>query len=152
MTNIVLKRTHSNDHDFVKLIEHLDYELWHELMEDQSTYDQYNKVPGIDTAVVLYVDGVPAASGCFKKYSTDTVEIKRMFVEKKFRGQGISKRLLGELEEWAAELGYQYAILETSIHFAAARQLYTNAGYVIIDNYDQYAGLAESVCMKKRIR
>ena len=150
-TGVKIKRTDSNDPDFQLLITHLDYELWNELKEDQATYDQYNKVPDVKTAVVLYVNDKPVAIGCFKEYNKVTVEIKRMFVEKDFRGQGLSISVLDELEKWARELGFRYAILETSIHFQAAKALYTGAGYQIIENYDQYKGLAESVCMKKKI-
>jgi len=147
----IIKRTNGADPDFQLLITHLDHELWNELKEDQATYDQYNKVPDIGTAVVIYVNGKPVASGCFKRYSDDMVEIKRMFVEKEFRGRGFSTVMLKELEEWAIQSGYQYAILETSIHFKAARGLYSGAGYKVIANYDQYAGLEESVCMKKEL-
>ncbi len=151
MQEHTIKRTTSNDKDFKWLIQQLDKELWNELQEDQATYDQYNKVPDLNTVVVLYVNDQPAASGCFKKYNTDTVEIKRMFVEKKFRGKGISKIVLAELENWATASGFKYAILETSVHFKPARSLYENAGYKIIPNYDQYIGLEESVCMKKEL-
>jgi len=146
-----IKRTNSADPDFQKLVAHLDHELWNELQEDQTTYDQYNKVPDLQTVLVLYINDQPAASGCFKKYDDDTVEIKRMFVEKEFRGKGLSHIVLKELEGWAVELGFKYAILETSIHFKVAQTLYKNAGYEVIDNYDQYAGLEESVCMKKKL-
>ncbi|HET6993684.1 MAG TPA: GNAT family N-acetyltransferase [Chitinophagaceae bacterium] len=159
MIDILIKRTDSNDPDFRLLVSHLDHELWNELKEDQSTYDQYNQVPDLPTVVLIFSDRKPVASGCFKKYSIDTVEIKRMFVEKECRGRGISKLVLGELEAWARESGFQFAILETSIHFKAARRLYTNAGYSITDNYDQYVtdnydqyvGLEESVCMRKKL-
>ena len=108
----------------------MDNELWNELNEDQATYDQYNKVPDIEyCALYCMINEQPVASGCFKKYSNDTVEIKRMFVEKEYRGKGFSKLILKELEKWADELDLQYAILETSVHFKAARKLYTNAGY-----------------------
>ncbi|MBP6025164.1 nitrate reductase associated protein [Ferruginibacter sp.] len=146
-----IKRTTANDKDFQWLIKQLDNELWNELKEDQATYDQYNKVPDINTAVVVYINAQPVASGCFKKYNADTVEIKRMFVEKKFRGKGISKIVLTELECWAIESGFKFALLETSIHFKTATTLYTSAGYKIIPNYDQYAVLQESVCMKKEL-
>jgi putative acetyltransferase len=149
---LTIKRTNSNDTDFKKLIVGLDNELWNELKEDQSTYDQYNKVPDINTAIVLYENEKPVASGCFKKYNGDTVEIKRMFVKKAYRGKGLSKLILKELENWATESGYRYAILETSIRFKTARSLYMNAGYSIIENYDQYKGLQESVCMKKELK
>jgi hypothetical protein len=146
-----IKRTTSNDKDFQWLIQQLDNELWNELQEDQATYDQYNKVPDINTVVLVYVNDQPAASGCFKKYNADTAEIKRMFVEKKYRGEGLSKAVLAELENWAMDSGFKYAILETSVHFIPATRLYKNAGYKIIPNYDQYIGLEESVCMKKQL-
>lgn len=146
-----IKRTSTADPGFQLLISHLDHELWNELKEDQATYDQYNKVPDIQTALVLYINEKPAASGCFKKYDTNTVEIKRMFVEQGHRGRGLSKLILDELEKWAAEMGYEYAVLETSIHFNTAKGLYTKAGYAIIENYGQYAGLKDSVCMKKKL-
>ena len=149
--SLSVKRTSSNNADFQLLITHLDHELWVELKEDQSTYDQYNKVPDLPTVVLIYSDEKPVACGCFKPYSKDTAEIKRMFVEKEFRGRGISKLILEELEKWAGESGFTFAILETSIHFKTARSLYTNAGYSVIGNYGQYAGLAESVCMKKSL-
>lgn len=147
-----IKRTTTADADFQLLVTHLDNELWNELKEDQATYDQYNKVPDIKTAVILYDVNIPVAIGCFKAFDESTVEIKRMFVEKAYRGKGCSKQILSELEKWAVEEGYSHAVLETSIHFNAARTLYTKAGYVIIPNYGQYAGLEESVCMKKDLR
>ncbi|MBL7738980.1 MAG: nitrate reductase maturation protein NarM [Chitinophagaceae bacterium] len=147
-----LKRTTGVDADFRLLISHLDHELWNELKEDQAMYDQYNKVPDIQTVLVLYINEKPAACGCFKQYSSDTAEMKRMFVEKEFRGKGLSSIILKGLEEWAIESGFRYGILETSIHFKVARQLYTNAGYEVIPNYDQYEGLEESVCMKKELK
>src|SRR5688572_30077237 len=146
-----IKRTNSDDPVFQLLISHLDNELWKELREDQATYDQFNQVGGVQTAVVVYINGKPAAIGCFKVFNEVTVEIKRMFVGKEFRGQGLSKRVLNELEQWAVESGYQYAVLETSVHFKVAQSLYTGAGYEIIENYDQYKGLTESVCMKKKL-
>lgn len=148
---ITIRRTDSNDAGFQQLIAALDNELWNELNEDQAKYDQYNKVPDLKTVLVLYVNEKPTASGCIKKYNEHTVEVKRMFVVKEYRGKGLSSMILKELENWAIELGFQYAILETSIHFKAARSLYSNAGYTIIDNYDQYAGLEESVCMRKEL-
>ena len=96
---ILIKRTTGKDEDFKNLISHLDHELWNELNEDQATYDQYNKVADVQTAIVLYIDESPAAIGCFKKYNGDTVEIKRMFVDKKFRGKGFSNLVLKELRQ-----------------------------------------------------
>jgi hypothetical protein len=147
-----IRRGGCDDPGFQLLVSRLDHELWNELKEDLGTYDQYNSVKGLQTAVIAYVGTMPAAIGCFKEFSKDTVEIKRMFVDKEFRGKGLSKRILSELEQWAIELGYHYAVLETSVRFEAARQLYAGEGYIIIENYDQYKGLTESVCMKKELK
>jgi len=146
-----IKRTNSNDPDFKKLIVQLDNELWNELNEDQAIYDQYNKVPDLNTAIVAYENKKPVAIGCLKNHNDDTVEIKRMYVVKESRGKKYSKIVLKEQEQWATERGFIYAILETSIHFKAARSLYLNAGYTVIENYDQYKDLEESVCMKKEL-
>jgi putative acetyltransferase len=147
----ITRRTHTSDPHFQLLVSHLDHELWVELKEDQATYDPHNKLPDISTALVVYDNDVPIAIGCFKEYDKDTIEVKRMFVEKKFRGSGISKLVLNHLEQWAAEMGYHYAVLETSIHFATARSLYEKSGYTIISNYGPYKDLPESVCMKKNL-
>jgi putative acetyltransferase len=145
-----LQRTSTDNNNFQLLIRLLDHELWHELNEDQATYDPYNKVPHIKTAVVLYVEEMPVACGCFKHWEATTVEIKRMYVKKEFRGKGFSKKVLQELETWAKELGYREAVLETSIHFDTAKKLYESSGYFVTTNYPPYEGLPESVCMRKR--
>jgi GNAT superfamily N-acetyltransferase len=147
----LVKRTTANDTDFQLLAMQLDHELWVELQEDQATYDQHNKVVNIPTAVVVYSNSQPVACGCFKKFDNNTVEIKRMFVRKEYRGKGISKTILSELEQWAKEDNYAFAVLETSIHFQTARNLYTSNGYEIIPNYEPYTNLPESVCMKKEL-
>jgi putative acetyltransferase len=149
---LYIKRTAATDADFRLLIAQLDHELWNELKEDQATYDQYNKVPGIKTAVIVYVNEQPVACGCFKQFDSRSVEIKRMFVQKAFRGRGLSKKVLNALEQWALEYNYQYAVLETSVRFVTARSLYESNGYSIIPNYPPYAGLEESVCMKKELK
>jgi putative acetyltransferase len=149
---ISIKRTDGGDPDFQSLIAELDHELWDELKEDQSLYSQYNHVPNIKTVILIYLDEQPVACGCFKHFDERTVEIKRMFVKKSSRGMGLSKKVLSELEQWAVENNYANAVLETSIHFETAKRLYLSDGYKVISNYGQYAGLPESICMKKELR
>lgn len=150
-STLTLNRTTTADPNFSRLVSLLDHELWVELKEDQATYDGFNKVPDIKTAVIIYAGDEAVACGCFKEYDKATIEIKRMFVQKAWRGKGLSKRVLNELESWAKEKGYRYAVLETSIHFDTAKQLYQTHGYTTIPNYPPYVGLPESVCMKKEL-
>ena len=148
---IFLQRTTGDNKDFQLLVKELDYELWVELQEDQATYDQFNIVTNVLTAVVVYINNEPVACGCFKPFNLETVEIKRMFVRKDYRGKGVSKKVLSELERWAREQCFKYAVLETSMHFETACKLYTSSGYKIISNYGPYVDLPESVCMKKQL-
>ena len=150
-TPFSVKRTTTADPHFQRLVSCLDHELWVELNEDQDTYDQYNKVPDIKTAVLVYDGDEAVACGCFKELGAGTVEIKRMFVHKRWRGKGLSRLVLNELEQWAVEQGNRRAVLETSIHFNAAQRLYLTNGYAVIPNYPPYAGLAESICMSKNV-
>lgn len=146
-----LKRTTSECHDFHELIRSLDVDLTARYGIQQSFYKQYNAVDRIDTVVIAYIENYPAGCGCFKKFDETTVEIKRMYVKPEYRGKGISKQILAELEKWAAESGFTTAVLETGVHQPEAIGLYQKAGYVPIDNYGQYARVDTSICFKKRL-
>jgi putative acetyltransferase len=151
MFSTKLLRTSSDHPDFSQLVRKLNADLSARYGEVQKQYDQYNNVDAIDTVVVLYVDTIPIGCGCFKKYSTDTVEIKRMFVEPSFRGKGLSKIILQELEKWAAEKGYKKAVLETAKKQPEAIGLYTTLGYERIPNYGPYITMPASICFCKAL-
>jgi len=145
-------RTNSNNPDFTDLVKKLDAELWERNLNRQSVYVEFNKIENLQTAVLAYFDGIPAGCGCFKEYDTSTVEIKRMFVPPEFRGKGISKQILNELETWAGESRYKTAILETGKPHYEAIALYTKFGYLQIENYGQYRDLPNSVCFRKMLK
>lgn len=146
-----IQRTTTDHPSFQQLITLLDSELFNELKEDQATYDPLNKVSHLNTAILVFVNDEAVACGCFKEWDSQTVEIKRMFVRKGYRGKGYAKEVLHQLERWAQSVGYRYAVLETSIHFLVAKTLYKQAGYHTIPNYPPYEELPESVCMKKTL-
>jgi GNAT superfamily N-acetyltransferase len=148
---IEINRTTSSSNTFKKLIIELDQELNEQYGEEQEFYDSFNKIENSKTVVTVKINNKPAGCGCFKAFTNKDVEIKRMFVTKEFRGLGISKNILSELENWAKEFGYKYAVLETGIKQLAAIGLYTKMGYVQIPNYGVYEGVETSVCMKKRL-
>ena len=74
-----------------------------------------------------------------------------MFVSTENRGKGIAGKILDGLEAWAKELNFQECILETGFKQPEAIALYKKSGYEVIPNYGQYAGVVNSVCMRKRI-
>lgn len=146
-----LVRCTAQDETFRRLIDELDEELNERYGAQMDFFGQHNKSTDIQHAVVAYRAGEPAGCGCFKPFSGDTVEMKRIFVHKRFRGQKIARVVLDELESWAREAGYTVAVLETGILQPEAIRLYEAAGYARIPNYEPYIGVKESVCFRKML-
>jgi len=146
-----LKRTNSDDPDFRGLVIELDKYLAEVDGDQHSYYAQFNGIANIPNVIVAYEHDVPIGCGAFKRYDDSTVEIKRMYVRPDQRGKRIGAQILTELESWAHALGFSESILETGQRQVAAIKLYRNSRYEVIPNYDQYAGVDNSICMRKRI-
>lgn len=146
-----IKRTTSDDANFIHLVSLLDAYLSIIDGEDHAFYAQYNKTDNLQHVVVCYEANLAVGCGAFRVYDTQTVEIKRMFVQPEFRGKGIAGIILKELETWAAALNFTTAILETGKKQTDVIHLYEKSGYTSIANYGQYEHIANSVCMMKAI-
>jgi Acetyltransferase (GNAT) family. len=146
---IDIKRTACEDKDFLALVKMLDADLAIRDGEEHIFYAQFNKPVGLTGVVVAHLDNVPVGCGAFKRYSDETAEIKRMFVVADARGKRIGGDILAELERWSTEEKYSECILETGLKQPEAIALYKRSGYEIIPNYGQYAGVENSVCMRK---
>ena len=144
-------KTTSENQDFISLVAALDKSLWERYPEENQEYWQNNILEINPNVVIIYLDNKAVACGCFKKYDKNTIEIKRMFVSPEARGIGLAKKMLQQLELWASELGYSVSVLETLYKQKEAIALYQKVGYFIIDNYEPYVGLKDSICMKKNI-
>ena len=148
---ITLKRTNSDDPDFISLVALLDKDLAIRDGEDHSFYNQFNKIDKIKHVVVFYEDDIAVGCGAFREKESDSVEIKRMYVHPDHRKKGIASQVLAELERWAAEIKYPYTVLETGKKQPEAIALYQKSGYSIIPNYPPYENMDNSVCMKKTL-
>lgn len=146
--NISFKKTDSNDPDFISLVKELDFYLALKDGEEHNFYAQFNKISNLNYCLVLYEDNIPAGCGAIKPFDADTMEVKRMFVEDKFRRKGYGTGILNELEKWAKDLGYKSTILETGKRQKEALSLYSKT-YDVIPNFKQYIGVENSVCFKK---
>lgn len=147
--NIKIIHTDSRNKDFIKLIKLLDDDLNGQYGELQKQYDKHNKVDYINDVVIIYDDEVPVACGGFKEHDSESVEMKRVFVKKENRRQGLSKKVINELEKLVKAKGYKYAVLETGKKQIEAINLYKSSGYEMIENYGPYVGYENSICMKK---
>lgn len=144
-----IKRTDSDNSDFQRLVTALDKDLAIRDGEDHAFFAQFNKIAAIKHVVVAYEAGDAVGCGAIKEYEENVMEVKRMFVPLEKRGKGIASIVLGELESWAKELGYQKCILETGKKQPEAIRLYQKNNYTTIKNYGQYAGVESSVCFEK---
>ena len=84
-------------------------------------------------------DGTTAVCcGGIKRRSDTVCEIKKSYVVRTARGQGIARRMLTLLEGEARALGYAVVRLDTGPRQGDAQHLYETAGYVTIDNFNDH--------------
>jgi GNAT superfamily N-acetyltransferase len=148
---VKLLRTDSDNTDFRDLVALLDADLRIRDGVEHDFYAQFNKIDKIRNALVAYENETAVSCGAFKEYAAGVAEIKRMFVLPDLRGRGIAQKILSELENWAKELNFSECILETGLKQPEAIRLYQKSGYELIPNYGQYAGVENSVCMRKAV-
>lgn len=105
--------------------------------------------------LIFYVaydeNGNGIACGALKHYDDSTAEIKRMYVMPQFRGRGLSKLILMQLEDYAKELNYQRLILETGLKQPEAMSLYQKFRYKPLKCYGRHANDTDSRCFEKLI-
>lgn len=145
--------TNGHNKDFIMLCYALD-DFLNELVggeENRRQYIPYNAVDDINDVIVVYDEDKPIGCAGFKKYNNECAEVKRVFIHDEYRGKGISKMLMGMLEDLARKKGYSYFVLESGEPLATAMELYHKIGYKVIPNYGQYVDMPSSVCMKKTL-
>lgn len=147
------QEANGKNQDFILLCEKLDANL-DELVGgnlQRKQYEKYNTLEQIHDVLLIYKDQQAIGAGAFKFYDENTVEIKRIYIEKEHRKIGLSKELLLRLEARARIQGYRYAVLETGEALQDAIHLYKKMGYQVIANYGQYKDMKESICMQKKL-
>ncbi|RDJ22625.1 GNAT family N-acetyltransferase [Bosea caraganae] len=85
--------------------------------------------PPLGDFLLLQRDGETIAGGAFMSHDAETAELKRIWTRPDLRRQGLAKRIVLELEESAAELGYTRAYLTTGFRQPEASALYLLLGY-----------------------
>ena len=117
--------------------------------------------PPAGSFFVGYLDGVPVASGAWRRSSAPligeafdsarTVEVKRMYVAAAARGRGLARLMLAHLEATAAGAGIEVVVLETGTKQPEAIALYESSGYQPIEPFGFYRCAPESRCFAKRV-
>lgn len=112
--------------------------------------------PSTIVATVLALkDDVPVGQAGLRPHvgtaSQPALEVKKVVVDPAYRGRGISRLLMRELEVAARELGIDELILQTGDLQPAAIQLYVSLGYLLIQPYPPYDRMPAALCYAKRI-
>ena len=105
-------------------------------------------------AVAFFVarcDGVAAGCGGVQLHGADCAELKRMYVRRAFRGQGLGKSLLSHLAEYAQQRGAAVLRLETGIYEQAAMGLYESFGFERSPPFGEYREDPFSLYYEKRL-
>lgn len=148
---MTFERTAKDDPRFLALVSLLDEDLSGRYDDGNAFYAPFNTLQKITAAVVAVENGEALGCGAFKPFGENGVEIKRVFVKPSCRGRGIARRVMEELEKWAAEMGCVRAVLETGINQREAVSLYESIGYRRRENFEPYEGLEESICYEKAL-
>ena len=115
----------------------------------------------IDAALTVHPEEMVSTVGAFDgdqlvghaalRPFADALEVKRVIVLPEYRGQGISKRIMGELETIAVERGVAKLVLQTGPRQQEAIALYEKLGYALIPNFGLYAPIPLFLCYGKTL-
>jgi GNAT superfamily N-acetyltransferase len=81
--------------------------------------------------VVEPVAGTPRIVGTFgiERHSSETTELRRMYIDAAWRGRGLAQRMLRTAEDTACALGFSRMIVSTADIQRAAFRFYTKSGF-----------------------
>ena len=115
------------------------------LGDDSHYYTRYTEQENIEKVWVAYVDNSPAGCIAYRKKADGVGEVKRLFLRKEYRGQGISKELLKTMEHHAVKQGCIALFLDTRITLEPAVSLYRKFGFDIIFQQGLYVQMEKKL-------
>ena len=121
---------------------------WHRErhIEDRALIDRYfdaaaferelAALPGDYAPLLLATcDGRPAGCVALRRLADGAGEVKRMYVDTRFRGRGVGVALTARVLEDAVARGYRTLRLDTSVRQVEALALYRRFGFTEIEPY-----------------
>ena len=101
--------------------------------------------------LLAWRDGRAVGCGALRQHNAFTAELRRMFVSRSARRDGVAHALLVRLEAEARSLGYRQLVLETGVRQAPAIALYSGSGWRRIAPFGSFVGDPMSVCFGKTV-
>jgi putative acetyltransferase len=105
-----------------------------------------------DLYLLALRDGRAVGCGALRENDALTGELRRMFVTRAARRDGVARALLERLEQEALAFGYRRLVLETGARQQAAIALYSRCGWRRIAAYGPFVGDPMSVCFGKSLQ
>jgi putative acetyltransferase len=101
--------------------------------------------------VIAYVDGRPLACGAIRPLDAEVAEVRRMYVHREHRRQGLATAVLSHLVREARGLGYSSLVLETGYRQVFAMRFYEAHGFQRIAPFGEHVNDPTSVCYGRAI-
>ncbi|MBP7187858.1 MAG: GNAT family N-acetyltransferase [Ruminococcus sp.] len=151
MEQIRYKWTDGNDEDFQRF--YLATEEYYSSIvggiDNRKDFIPYNISELVRTVIIAYIDDIPVGCAGLKTYNDSDAEIKRVWVEPKYRRHHIAADMMKMIEETAGNMLFKRTILQTREAMTEAVSLYEKLGYYRISNYPPYDKLEGAVCYAK---
>ena len=144
--------TNEKDERFIELTKELDNEYFQLHGDVVLKYQDYNDLNDPHIVMLALNWGKPIACASFRLFDKDTIEIRRVYVKKRYRKKGIAYKLVKQLEKLAMEENFKYSVIETGKENIAAINLYKKLDYEIVDNFGMFEGDDLCICMKKQFK
>ena len=144
--------TDEKDERFIELTRELDNEYFQLHGDVVLKYQEYNDLKDSHIVILALNWGKPIACASFRLFDKDTIEVRRVYVKKRYRRKGIAYKLVKQLEKLAMEENFKYSIIETGRENVAAINLYKKLDYEIIDSFGIFEGDDLCICMKKQFK
>lgn len=141
-------RTSAQNPEFKRLVLLLNSDLA-ERDGESHPLSQFNDISNIKHVVLVMNQDKAIGCGAIAAYDTNSMELKRMYVAPKARGQRIGEKILSELENWSRELGNTQCILFMGSKQPEAMKLYLRNNYRSIDKYGKLEDIPDSICLAK---
>jgi putative acetyltransferase len=101
--------------------------------------------------LLAWADSVAVGCVALRPLAADTCEMKRMFVQPGFRGQGLGRQLAEAILAEARDIGYTTMKLDTLPTIRAATRLYETLGFVRCSAYYN-TPLSGTIFMERHMR
>ncbi|MCR5372571.1 MAG: GNAT family N-acetyltransferase [Solobacterium sp.] len=110
--------------------------------------EKYRKPEG--RLYIVLDEGHPVGCIGFRKLDDARCEMKRLYVRKEYRGQGIARNLVERILKDAQEAGYREMYLDTLPQLQDALRLYERFAFETTDRYND-SPLDTTIFMKKAL-